>query len=360
MSANTSISEGGKPRPFGPVKALMVQGEDGKYYPWFPESDRALGTLSVDKNGIYRASDKGVYGWSRIYVNVPTSDGVTGRDPDTGEDVYVHPDPSGELVKDVLPVEIRVIEPPTNPYGTYVDRQTITKDGMVVKAYGANGDEMLTVPIGEITINPTTAAFDESAVIKGETIAVSDISEFEIPIYSKTTLRWGPLESDTGRDWSTYMEYSTGGTIAHFRAEGSNYLYTVIASKSMGAQYTTKSWRQYDDGELIGRIEEGAGTCNTEYEHDGKIVYYSIIDRRFFSNSGKIEHEKYCPVPSGYNFSSKNFKNAIWTMVYGDLITTPDGSIQSIAVNWPRPGDGAVLETTFDILVGPHGGTGDD
>lgn len=363
MSANTSISEGGKPRPFGPVKALMVQGEDGKYYPWFPESDRALGTLRVDKNGIYKASDKGVYGWSRVYVNVPQNEGVSGKDPDTGEDVYVHPDPeTGELVTDVLPVEIRVIEPPTNPYETYEDGQTITKDGMVVNAYGANGDELLTVAIGEISINPTTASYDGSAVIEGKTIASSDISELKIPIYSKCTLRWGPLESDTGRSWSRYAEYSTGGVISLFRADGNNTLWMAVASKSNGAQYTIKQWSQYDDtGQLIGNITEYSGTCNSSYEYDGRIVYYSKINfSNFYANSGLLEHEEYCAVPSDYNFNLTNFKKAIWTTVYGEITTTPDGSIQSITVSWPRPGDGAVLETTFDILVGPHGGTGDD
>jgi len=44
----------------------------------------------------------------------------------------------------------------------------------------------------------------------------------------------------------------------------------------------------------------------------------------------------------------------------GDTTSQPAGSPQTIAVSWPRPGDGAVLETSFDILVGPRPGTGDD
>ena len=162
MSANTNISEGGKGRPFGSVKALMVQGEDGKYYSWYPESEKALGTLSVDKNGIYKASDKGVYGWSSVYVNVATTDSVTGRDPDTGEEVVIRPDPeTGELVTTVVPVEIRVATPPTKT--SYTDGQKIDYSGIVVKAYGANGNVMQTPPFSALDFPVDTARYDEGA-----------------------------------------------------------------------------------------------------------------------------------------------------------------------------------------------------
>ena len=73
MSANTSILEGGNARSFGPVTCLMVQGDDGKYYPWYPEADRQLESLSVDKNGIYQASKYGVYGWRSVNAYVPST-----------------------------------------------------------------------------------------------------------------------------------------------------------------------------------------------------------------------------------------------------------------------------------------------
>lgn len=321
MSANTNITEGGKGRPFGPVKALMVQGSDGKYYPWFPESDRALGTLSVDKNGVYKASDKGVYGWSRVSVNVPQNEGVTGRDPDTGEDVYVHPDPSGELVKDVLPVEIRVIEPPTNPYGTYVDGQTITKDGMVVKAYGANGDEMQIVPVGEITINPTTAVYDASTDTTGGTATLGDITID----YS------GPYTGEN--DWRVSdFEYA-----ANFGAQ-------TWCFSSNNTPITITYPPIPPNTEPIIDHKRTTGPKVTPGGH----TYYMV----------SAPNNPALPValPEGIHKPED-----LATILYdGTRSQTHAGSPQTINVSWPRPGDGAILETTFDINVGPHGGTGDD
>lgn len=162
MSANTSISEGGKGYPFGPVKCLMVEGDDGEFCPWYSEADRALDSLSVTQNGIYRASDRGVYGWNRVSANVPQTDRVTGRDPETGDEKTVTVDPeTGELVETVVPVEIRIETPPTftGPYG---DGAYIDFTGLTVAAYGANGDKMLDVPFNELIFPVTIAHYDGS------------------------------------------------------------------------------------------------------------------------------------------------------------------------------------------------------
>ncbi len=169
MSQNTSIREGGQGRAFGPVRALLVQGDGGKYYLWVPESDRQLGTKSIDKNGIYQAASDGVYGWSSVTVNVPTDSSVVGRDPDTGEEVIVKPDPeTGDITKTVLPVEIRVVTPPDKT--TYENGETIDKLGMVVKAYTATGAEWGVVSNGAIMLHPSKANFSSGPT---QTITVS-------------------------------------------------------------------------------------------------------------------------------------------------------------------------------------------
>lgn len=345
MSANTSILEGGNARSFGPVKALMVQGSDGKYYPWYPESDRALGTLSVDKNGVYKASDKGVYGWSRVSVNVPQNEGVTGRDPDTGEDVYVHPDPSGELVKDVLPVEIRVIEPPTNPYGIYVDGQTITKDGMVVKAYGTNGDEMQIVPIGEITINPTVAIYDESTDqgISG----TATLDGVTYPIIGKIQGAYSPPPGGVG---SAIIGFTSGSGTASvfFTSQQSGTPISIIASQSRSISYEDITIH-YGPNIAPYYTQQQRTRNGIAYTRDGKTVYYispALSDVAAYS----------APVVPDYG----SVATAAWAIIYGDVEINPAGSLQAITVSWPRPGDGAILETTFDILVGPRGGGGED
>ena len=142
MSKNITIQEGGIGKQLT-VDKLRTDLVGGGSCLWVPEDERQLTTKHITENGTYRASDDGYYGYSEVTVNGVGS--VTGRDPTTGEEVEVHRDPTtGEIVETVIPTEIRVIEPPTNPYGIYQNGQTITKDGMVVKAYGANGDEMQT------------------------------------------------------------------------------------------------------------------------------------------------------------------------------------------------------------------------
>ena len=324
MSANASISEGDKGYPFGPVKALMVQGDNGKYYPWYPESDRALDTLSVDKNGIYRASDNGVYGWGSVSVNVSQAESVTGRDPDTGEEVVIRPGPDGELEEIVVPVEIRVIEPPTNPYVTYIDGQTITKDGMVVKAYLASG-ELWTdeshpdgvVPNGEITINPTVAVYDESKDPGG---------------------RRGIATLD-----GVSIDYAAGAIHCDYPAIVSSFDYCVRVSERTHRYYKRTnepiSIFYYASGwEQSYPVSYGGQT-------PGGVQYYTA----FFD----VGSSTLTIIPSG----TPDIAEILYDGTHEE---EPAGSPQTITVSWPRPGDGAILETTFDINVGPRSGQGDD
>jgi hypothetical protein len=347
VSANTNISEGGKARPFGPVKALMVEGDNGKFYSWYPESEKALGTLSVDKNGVYRASDKGVYGWSSVYVNVATSDSVTGRDPDTGEEVVVRPDPeTGEITETVVPVEIRVITPPTNPYGVYVDGQTITKDGMVVKAYGANGDEMLTVPVGEITLNPTQAHYDESTDTRGNGTATSELDTGMVQPIAYSGSAGLNQTTETRIFTATYS-----GTIAAYPSSTNIGLLFASSTETVGTVTTTSI--NIKTEETSTNTEDIRATGN--YTYNGKTVYYAY--------QTLIENETQSITHGPINTINRAPGGAdAWTMIYGTIEEEPAGSHQQITVSWPRPGDGAILETTFDILVGPHGGgpTGED
>lgn len=342
MSANTSIKEGGAPRSFGPVAALLVQGDEGKYFLWVPESERQLDTLSVDKNGIYQAKKLGVYGWRSVSVNVPTSGSVTGKDPETGQEVTVTTDPdTGEIVKTVVPVEIKVITPPTNPYGVYVDGQTISTDGMVVKAYDAEGNEMMTVPLGQITINPTVAVFDESKDTGGETSVSTDldIAPFPNPILCSASYTW-----DNG--YGGKVRRTSDGALATGIQAG-DMVYIVFASKSRKYHITIT----YQSGAVVEQDAIFGGTVTI----DGKTAYYSY-------DSGLASRFEDLAISQslGGSITDTVRERVAWSMMYGNAEQLPHGSPQTITVSWPRPGDGAILETTFDILVGPRGGGGED
>lgn len=308
MSANTSISEGGKGYPFGPVKCLMVEGDNGEFYPWYPESDRVLDSLSVTQNGIYRASDRGVYGWDRVSVNVAQTDRVTGRDPDTGDEKTVTADPeTGELVETVVPVEIRVITPPTKT--EYQDGEAIDISGMVVKAYGANWDEMQIVPLNEIRISPSTASAsgEKTQELDGKTVSYAEQRGL-------TTTWWvTPVSIRTFTSNGKAVEI---GGFKYLFSTFSSYLYTLTP---LDPQYEpTYGEANYRSSTVIA---------------DGQTIYYSsepIIESLPHTDIGDI--------------------NEVANILF-NVNSRSVGSEMQVSVQWNRPGDGAVLETSFDISV---------
>lgn len=87
---------------------------------------------------------------------------------------------------------------------------------------------------------------------------------------------------------------------------------------------------------------------------EGKVAYGSYAESGVTVVS---QYNDYTFTPPLKTLSSvptqEQIDNAIWTMVHGDRETIQGGSRQTINVSWPRPGDGQVLETTFEILVAP-------
>ena len=346
---NPTISEGGISRAFGSIRRIYTaqQGSD-ELIPWVPADDVARGTKSITENGVYQASADGVFAWSEVSVNVSTSGGVTGTGSDS-EPHYISPDPNtGQLVDIVVPSSIVIETPPS--VLTYADGQSISKDGMVVKAYRADG-ELWTdeshpdgvIPIGELELSPTAAFYSE--FLSNNSSGYSDFGQGPWP---------NPLIYTTGMV-RTQNRYSEQGTfLGHCEIElnGSGYIAVLLydngimreyicCSDSPGSKYRFNSqiesqWPQYGDWYSI---------SNT-YTYNGKTVYYAFAG-------------------SGYNFETANATNmsvsssggglnsekAAWTIVYGDPAEPTD--TQEITVLWPRSGDGAVLSDTFTILVTP-------
>lgn len=344
MSANTSIKEGGKPRPFGPVKALMVQGEDGKYYPWFPESDRALGTLSVDKNGIYRASDKGVYGWVQVYVNVAQTDSVTGKDPDTGEEVVVRPDPeTGELTETVVPTEIRVETPPTftGPYG---DRAYIDFSGLTVAAYGEDGSKMQDVPFNEL-IFPVTVT-DASAVVAGKGIRTLNGKSVEVATTVTIQQDCHPWSDRTQWILNRKVTNSCSAGVLIVRAIGGSGFIAISDTYDSSVHY------QYSqDGEYrYSREERGKAGFNGTVSSlgnskiTGKPMYRGAVQGRDFTNDRDWRRTDTPDLAASRYGDNETADIALHGA--GEI-----GGGQYVPVLWSRPGDGAVLETGFYIDV---------
>lgn len=345
MSKSIVIQEGGIGKQLT-VDKLKTDLVGGGTCLWVPEDEMNLGTKSVSENGTYVASDDGYYGYSQFTVSgVGTA---IGKAPDgSGDEAEATVDPvTGDIKITKLPSSIDVIEPPTNPYGIYVDGQTITKDGMVVKGYLQSGGEWGVVSNGEITLNPTTAVYDESKDEKGASKATSDL---ETALSQPIPFHSGGL-SFTGPDGLV-------GTIEAFN--GAKYVLIkfpsrlcawVVGDNNNAYIECTSKWL-YEGRE---RTDTRTYRVGLSYNHDGKTAYYngtaydslvSFYRTPYLNGDISLDSSFYGDGPSA------------WTILYGEIEEGKHGSRQTIAVTWPRPGDGKVLETTFEILVAPgYGG----
>lgn len=361
MSANTTIAEGGKGYLFGPVKCLMVEGDNGEFYPWYPEADRALDSLSVDKNGTYQASKYGVYGWNRVSINVPGS--VTGRDPQTGQEVTVTADPeTGELVETVVPTEIRVTTMPTKT--DYIDGETIDYSGIVVHAYSSTGQDMGAVPFNELVFPVSTADAQsvypptpESGVYPGNR------TDYE-NVYDTIFVDSGdnsPLNIINSSDYY-YTTYYNNGMLW---ALNETTCESGLRSIWFNCKYDDPSNGHYD------RLLVLAGKNHFQGNHHYVNYYYGEDSNTPWNSAEEIQGG------ISYYFASIAFTATDHITIQGNNLqegrnvtneTASElgriqrvvawmlfNSYQEINVNWPRPGDGAVLETSFNITV--TGGT---
>lgn len=342
MSKNITIQEGGLAKQLTANK-LRTNLVGGGTCLWVPEDETLLGTKNISKNGTYRASDDGLYGYSEVTVSgVGTA---TGKDPDgSGDDAQATVDPeTGDIVITKLPSSICVITPPTNPYGVYTDGQAITKDGMVVKGYFKSGGEWGIVPNNEITLDPANADYSKT---KGN--RQSEYSEFGQGPWPQ------PVNSCIGRATAGqelggkyYPEFITVESPRYIavRILGGNSYEILLCSSSpgngrFGVQIGTP-WPQWSTVSLT-----------RSFTHDGKTVYYGAVTTGYASTAGLAG------MNSTVGGSDLDNAKAAWVIIYGT--ETQAANAQTINVLWPRTGDGEVLETTFDILVGPTPNNGDD
>lgn len=344
MSANTSILEGGNARSFGPVTCLMVQGDNGEYYPWYPEADRQLDSLSVDKNGVYQARKQGVYGWSRVYVNVPQTDSVTGRGQD-GNEHCVKTDSNGNIVETKSPSELRISTLPLKI--SYLDGEKIEYTGIAVDAYYADGTFCKTVPMSELILPAEQAIFDEEKYTKGGYYAFSNLSIW-------------PFDQPIG---------FTTGSIAKYKS-ASETVYSILNASTnckivcFFYHKETTQWDQefYPGYVLFASDEEFTCTRTRPSEnlrvqrwtYKNKSVYFASLAVGMYVHAGDtVDYQPQTNATLIENavFSGIESQKVAWTILHGDITYEPGGAKQTIPIYWQRPCDGAVLQAAFDVIV---------
>lgn len=189
MAQRAIIGINGELTPFeASLDKIRTLGIGASSVTWVPDADTRCTSLRVTANGTYKAADRGDYGYNYITVSVPGTS-VTGRDPDTGEEVQVSVDPeTGNIVETVLPVEIRVTTPPTKT--TYADGETIDYSGIVVHAYSATGADMGKVPFSELVFPVTTADADSNAWSDGSTVDPTTVDPTNLHATQSLPVQW--------------------------------------------------------------------------------------------------------------------------------------------------------------------------
>jgi len=353
MSKNISIQEGGVAKQLS-VDKLQTDLVGGGSQLWVPEDEVHLTTKHISENGTYRASDDGYYGYSEVTVN---GVGVARGKDSNGNAAVAYTDPStGDLVMETVPSSIRVITIPTDKSGVYQDGDTITKTGMVVKAYLESGAEYDVtgypngvIPNEELAISPMTAVYNPD-LDPGDHMEATDESiqnvqpPQPIPYGSSVKGRWEeykeiPVSGGTIRmlTWEeiTYSAPCVTGWFADTR--GTHFLYASASPFTLTV--TTKSF----DG-----LEEHSSTVTRSIDvlshYNDRPIYYG-------SSTGGKYTDLSIDAGAGAKYGDSDDKKVAYIMLYGETESVPGGSPQTIKVSWPVPHGGYELETNFEITV---------
>lgn len=344
MSKNIVIQEGGigKQLTADKLKTNLVGGGTCL---WVPEDERQLGTKNITENGTYNASSDGLSGYSQVFVNVAGGSGgepggpgssIVGKDED-GDESVVSVDEDGDIDSIKIPSSIKVITPPTNPYGIYQDGQAISTNGMVVKSYLKTGGEYGTVPNGQITLNPTTAVYDESTdpgtgeqsivgpdgfVPGNVTVSAHAGGHFEVPGSEFDPI--GMYVFDFNQSVTICHPKNTQPLFAGRASPVSFDYYGIMRKDGSETQHNTYSFA-------------------SSFTYDGKTVVYG--HNNLLTN---VVREQ-----SDLIVTSSDIPKLAWTLIYGDITEIRPGSRQTITASWPQPRTGKALTDTFEILVAP-------
>ena len=308
------------------VDKLRTPGIGGSDITWIPEEKTRCESLSVSVNGTYAAADAGKYGYNYVVVNVP-GNSVTGTDGD-GDEATATVDPdTGEIEITKIPSSIRVTTLPSKTI--YVDGETIVYTGIVVHAYTANGQDMGAVPFNELVF-----PVNEADVVGNPWTDGGGLNSMMLYYTAHYAVDW------RGNEYVVYV---------HTPAVGHDDDYPDQPATFGGSGPATLLVTRYN-GYNYAMLVTGDGPCRVDMftyapdtDGDGKNYGWTL--------TGGTSARAY----------KGRFSSASWEEYLTEIpesTVNPTGidpsnlhATQTLPVQWSRTGDGAVLETSFDISV---------
>ena len=305
---DTTIQEGTIARLMGGVKRIKVDLQNGGTLVLAADDDVELGIKSITENGTYKAKDDGYGGYSSVTVNVSGGGGGGGGDVPTRIAVTVQPNKIN-----------------------YSDGDTIDYTGITVVAYKADDSVYGTIPFDSLIFPTTEAEYDN-----GNVYSDLDTEPLIQPInVSSLPITWYNSEQLVTREIISNAKCCI--VIRDTRYDGfyGKKYYFIIASDNETTY--VQNMYEYDAEGHVTRTITTNGDVNNRYTHNGKDVYYY-----YNTTSGTIE--SISPTTGSIDTDMRHIFEIAWTMLYGS-------SPQTVPVQWRRPNDGEILETSIVITV---------
>lgn len=324
-----SIKEGGKSRNFS-AAMLKTNLQGGGTCLWIPRMDVELKNKYISKSGTYTARADDCFGFDQVTVSGVD---VEITKDDDGDDVERTTD-GGEVTETKLPSYIRVTVLPKKI--DYTVGETIDYTGMVVHAYTKSGIDLGVVPFNELIL-PVEKAGDGWAEQWTDGKGLNAMQIAYTPHWNRS--EWvliypGRIDED--------LVFVCGSAFGTYEGRPATY---------GGAEPGTLFVTRYQDINFIASMA-GSDGCNLYAYYSGELTDSGqLIKTGWFlasGTSGRAGEKEFKQVPY-----SEFLSNIPISTVYP---TTVDPSTlysigESIPVQWHRPGDGELLETSFNIYT---------
>lgn len=355
MSVNITIQEGGVAKQLT-VDKLKTNEVGGGTCLWIPEDEALLGTLNVTENGTFKANEYGYYGFSEVNVNgigiasgkvTSTSNVPSQSDIDVGKEFAATQDANGNLTFSELPTSIEITTEPT--YTTFQDGATIDFTGMVVKA---------AVKVSESGGGSASEYWDNPAYPDG----IIPMSELIFPVTKADIEQVTESEYTDGNGINALLADCSTVAIWHFLVFGQwqesteGYVYdkalgydqnghpvTILKNDGYGATYLTRYNNIVYAANATGNRQVNQATDSENPERDYGWHYTA-------SWGGAAGDGVFVATPHGWTELPESTVNPDGKTIDG---LHNIGGKQAIPVQWHRPIDGKLLETTLYITVAP-------
>ena len=328
-----SIKEGGKSRNFS-AAMLKTNLQGGGTGLWIPRMDVELKNKYISKSGTYTAKADDCYGFDQVTVS--GVDVEITQDED-GDDVERTTD-GGKVTENKLPSYIRVTVLPSKL--DYTVGEAIDYTGLVVHAYTKSGIDMGVVPFNELIL-PAEKAGEGWAEQWTDGHGLNAMQIAYTPHWNRT--EW--IERYSGRIDEEQV-FVCGSALGTINGKPASY-----GDSSQNPTPGTLFVTRYQDQNYMASM---AGSRRMDV-----FAYWS--GEEYYSGQAKRTGWFYAAGSSG-DAGIKTFVRATG----GEYITnipvstvnptTVDPSTlysigESIPIQWRRPGDGQLLETSFNIYT---------